>query len=96
MPPGPNIPSTGMVTGAVQVPPDGSPIVLMPDHATVGGYPVVATVIGADLGVLGQLSPGDTLRFTLVDRAAAVAAAWRHEDTLAARVQGWYPTKPAT
>lgn len=96
LPPGPNILSTGMVTGAVQVPPSGSPIVLMPDHATVGGYPVVATVIGADLGVLGQLSPGDTLRFTLVDRAAAAAAAWRHENALSARVQGWYPTKPAT
>ncbi len=85
-----------MVTGAIQVPPDGSPIVLMPDHATVGGYPVVATVIGADLGVLGQLSPGDALRLTMVDRAAAVAAAWRHEDALAARVQGWYPTRSAT
>ncbi len=69
-----------MVTGAVQVPPDGRPIVLMPDHATVGGYPVVATVIGADLGVLGQLAPGEHLRFLLVDRPSAVAAARRKEE----------------
>jgi KipI family sensor histidine kinase inhibitor len=96
LPPGAAIPSTGMVTGAVQVPPDGRPIVLMPDHATVGGYPVVATVIGADLGVLGQLAPGDGLRFLLVDRPAAVAAARRTEEALAARIQGWYPTQPAT
>jgi allophanate hydrolase subunit 2 len=96
LPPGPAIPSTGMVTGAVQVPPDGRPIVLMPDHATVGGYPVVATVIGADLGVLGQLAPGNGLRFLLVDRPAAVTAARRTEEALAARIQGWYPTQPAT
>jgi len=96
LPPGPAVPSTGMVTGAIQVPPDGRPIVLLPDHATVGGYPVVATVIGADLGALGQLAPGDAVRFVLVDRPAAVAAAWRQEDALASRVQGWYPTRPAT
>jgi KipI family sensor histidine kinase inhibitor len=96
LPPGPPIRSTGMVTGAVQVPPDGRPIVLMPDHATVGGYPVVATVIGADLAVLGQLSPGDTVRFHLVDHKAANAAARRVEEALAARVKGWYPTRPAT
>ena len=47
-----------MMTGAVQVPPDGRPIVLLPDHATVGGYPVVACVITADLPLLGQLAPG--------------------------------------
>ena len=46
-----------MVTGAIQVPPDGRPIVLLCDHATVGGYPVVATVVSADLGVLGQCRP---------------------------------------
>ena len=62
------IPSTGMVTGAVQVPPDGHPIILMPDHATVGGYPVACCVISADFPILGQLVPGDTLSLTVVDR----------------------------
>ena len=42
---------------AVQVPPNGQPLVLLCDHATVGGYPVAATVVDADLGVLGRLRP---------------------------------------
>ena len=70
-PRGPGVASRGMVTGAVQVPPDGDPLVLLCDHATVGGYPVVATVVRADLGVLGQLRPGQTVRFELVDQAEA-------------------------
>ncbi|HWF22224.1 MAG TPA: carboxyltransferase domain-containing protein, partial [Acidimicrobiales bacterium] len=49
-PPSLGVPSCGMVTGAIQIPPDGQPIVLMPDHATVGGYPVIATVVSADWG----------------------------------------------
>ena len=67
--PGHPIPSTGMVTGAVQLPPDGDPIILLPDHATVGGYPVIACVIAADLPVVGQLEPGDTVELVAVDRA---------------------------
>ena len=46
--------SQGVVTGAVQVPPDGDPVVLLPDHATLGGYPVLAVVVSADHGLLGQ------------------------------------------
>jgi KipI family sensor histidine kinase inhibitor len=90
------IPSTGMVTGAVQLPPDGNPIVLMPDHATVGGYPVVCCVITADLPVLGQLRPGDTLRLVDVDAAAARQAWDRWERSLDDRISGWYPTATAT
>jgi KipI family sensor histidine kinase inhibitor len=52
------IPSDGMVPGAVQVPPDGKPIVMLADGPTTGGYPKVATVIAADLPLLGQLVPG--------------------------------------
>jgi KipI family sensor histidine kinase inhibitor len=90
------IPSTGMVTGAVQIPPDGRPIILMPDHATVGGYPVACCVISADLPVLGQLAPGDTLSLTLVDAAAARTARRQQERTLDQRVSGWFPTAAAT
>ena len=61
----------GMVTGAVQVPPDGRPVVLLPDHATLGGYPVLAVVIAADHCVLGQCRPGDTVEFRLVGPAEA-------------------------
>ena len=86
------IPSTGMVTGAVQIPPDGNPIVLLPDHATVGGYPVACCVISADLPVLGQLRPGDTVEFTPVDRMEALEARDRWERSMAERVSGWFPT----
>ncbi|HEU4674028.1 MAG TPA: biotin-dependent carboxyltransferase family protein [Candidatus Limnocylindrales bacterium] len=60
--------------GAVQLPPNGQPIVLLVDAPTVGGYPVVAVVASADRGVLGQLGPGDALRFALVSEAEARAA----------------------
>jgi len=85
-----------MVTGAIQIPPDGGPIVLMPDHATVGGYPVVACVITADLARLGQLRPGDPLRFAAVDRRAARSEYLRGERVLAGRVTGWFPTRAGT
>jgi allophanate hydrolase subunit 2 len=90
------IPSTGMVTGAVQIPPDGRPIILMPDHATVGGYPVACCVISADLPVLGQLAPGDTLGLAAVDAAAARSAQRQGERALDQRVSGWFPTAAAT
>jgi len=53
----------GLVAGAVQVPPDGMPIVFGPDHPVTGGYPVLAVVRTADLGALAQLRPGDPVRF---------------------------------
>jgi len=54
--------SQPMTWGAVQVPPDGEPIVLQADHQTIGGYPVLAVVIRADRTVLGQLAPGERVR----------------------------------
>jgi KipI family sensor histidine kinase inhibitor len=57
--------SEGMVTGALQVPHDGKPILLLADHPTVGGYPVIAVVATADIGLAGQLRPGQRIRFTL-------------------------------
>ena len=58
--------SFGLTSGAVQVPNGGQPILLMADHQTAGGYPVVATVIGAALPIAAQLLPGDELRFAEV------------------------------
>ena len=58
--------SEGLVTGALQVPPNGQPILLLNDHPTTGGYPVIAVVATADLSRAGQLRPGDTVRFTHV------------------------------
>jgi KipI family sensor histidine kinase inhibitor len=58
------LPSEGLVTGALEVPPDGLPILLLADHPTVGGYPVIAVVVSADIGLAAQLRPGDRLRLT--------------------------------
>ena len=59
--------SQGVVTGAVQVPPDQDPVVLLPDHATLGGYPVLAVVASADHGRLGQCAPGAGVRLVPVE-----------------------------
>jgi biotin-dependent carboxylase-like uncharacterized protein len=56
--------SEGLVTGALQVPPAGRPILLLNDRPTTGGYPVIAVVREADLPLAGQLAPGAVLRFT--------------------------------
>ncbi|MGH2473126.1 MAG: biotin-dependent carboxyltransferase family protein [Candidatus Limnocylindria bacterium] len=64
----------GVVAGAVQIPSGGAPIVLLADHQATGGYPVIATVISADLGLVAQRLPGERLRFARVDRALAVDA----------------------
>ena len=83
--------SRGMVTGAVQVPPDGQPVVLLCDHATVGGYPVVATVVRADVGVVGRCRPGDVVQFRPVDAAEAARARAAARRALDNAVVGWYP-----
>lgn len=67
--------SRGVVPGALQVLPDGSPVVLLADGPTVGGYPVPAVVAQADLPWLGQLGPGDRVRFRAISLEAARAAA---------------------
>jgi biotin-dependent carboxylase-like uncharacterized protein len=61
-----NLPSDPSCQGAIQIPGDGTPIVLMADAPTVGGYPKIATVAEADLPILAQRSPGEVVRFQLV------------------------------
>ncbi|WP_395575451.1 biotin-dependent carboxyltransferase family protein [Streptomyces sp. BK79] len=60
------LPSEGMVLGAVQVPPDGRPVVFLADHPTTGGYPVIGVVRGADLPAAAQAVPGTPVRFVAV------------------------------
>ncbi len=60
---GADIISSGIGTGAIQVPGHGEPIIMMADHQTVGGYTKIANVITADLPLLGQMKPGDKLSF---------------------------------
>ncbi|CAM5508364.1 Antagonist of KipI OS=Streptomyces glaucescens OX=1907 GN=kipA PE=4 SV=1 [Streptomyces glaucescens] len=62
------LPSEGMVLGAVQVPPDGRPVVFLADHPTTGGYPVIAVVRSADLPAAAQAVPGTPVRFLAVRR----------------------------
>jgi len=57
------LPSEGMVLGAVQVPPNGQPVVFLADHPPTGGYPVIGVVRREDLWQCGQLRPGDEVRF---------------------------------
>jgi KipI family sensor histidine kinase inhibitor len=66
--------SDATVTGGIQVPPDGQPILLMADRQVTGGYPILATVITADLPLAAQLAPGDWVEFETCTRVAAVSA----------------------
>ncbi|MFL6119130.1 5-oxoprolinase subunit PxpB [Actinophytocola sp.] len=58
------LPTEGMVAGAVQIPPSGQPIVFLADHPVTGGYPVIAVVRAADLPLLAQARPGQAVRFS--------------------------------
>jgi len=71
---GHDIVSDGVAHGAIQVPGSGLPFVLMADRQPTGGYPKIATVIGADLGRVAQKRPGEAVRFAAVTREEAVAA----------------------
>ncbi len=66
-----DIPSEGIPLGGIEIVPSGQPIVLLQGRGSVGGYPVLATVISADIPVLAQLRPGSSLRFEVATRAAA-------------------------
>ena len=59
---GAELPSEAILTGAIQVPPDGAPVVFLADHPTTGGYPVIATVHPDALPELAQARPGTALR----------------------------------
>jgi KipI family sensor histidine kinase inhibitor len=83
--------SQGMVTGAIQVPPGGDPVVLGPDHATLGGYAVVAVVASADHGRLGQCGPGTRVRFVPVTQDEADSARRVQRRTLERAVVGTSP-----
>ena len=68
--------SFGLAAGAIQLPHGGQAILLMADHQTAGGYPVIAAVVSADLPIAAQLAPGDELRFEEItaDRALRMRA----------------------
>lgn len=96
---GSELPSLGMVWGAIQVPPSGQPIVLLADHQTVGGYPVIAVAISVDRPVLGQLRAGDRVSFLTVTmeearRLRLVAQAVLRDQARAFRTSGEGSQRP--
>ena len=60
------LPSEGLVPGALQVPPDGRPVLFLADVPATGGYPVVGVVHPDDLWLAAQARPGTRLRFEVV------------------------------
>ncbi|UWF77673.1 MULTISPECIES: urea amidolyase family protein [Microbacterium] len=63
------LPSEGAVTGAIQVPPDGQPVLFLPDHPLTGGYPIIGAVTDRCLDLAGQLPPGARIRFRITGEA---------------------------
>ncbi|MGQ0572390.1 MAG: biotin-dependent carboxyltransferase family protein, partial [Armatimonadota bacterium] len=57
------LPSEGLVPGAIQVPTNGQPVVMLADHPTTGGYPAIGVVLPDDLWILAQSRPGSQVRF---------------------------------
>lgn len=80
---GGEVPSMGLPLGAIQVPPDGRPIVMLADRPVTGGYRVPASVIRADVGRVAQLLTGDALSFASVTAEEAIEALRRAEVELA-------------
>jgi biotin-dependent carboxylase-like uncharacterized protein len=81
---GGEVPSLGLSLGAIQVPPDGRPIVMLADRPVTGGYLVPACVIRADIGRVARLRTGDEVRFASVSTDEARAELRRTEQELAA------------
>ena len=66
-----NIRSEGIIKGAIQIPADGQPIILLTDHPTIGGYPKIANVISADYDLLVQKKPGTSICFKCIELSEA-------------------------
>ena len=72
------LPSEGATRGAIQVPPNGQPVILGPDHPVTGGYPVIGVVTAADADKVAQIRPGQTVRLH-----------WTRPRIAAGRPAGW-------
>ncbi|HEY1260280.1 MAG TPA: biotin-dependent carboxyltransferase family protein [Stellaceae bacterium] len=90
-----DIVSDAIATGAIQVPGSGQPILLLADHQTTGGYPKIATVISADLPVVGRRRPGDRIRFTAVAPDVAEQLCRDAENRLLGLVAAIEPVPPS-
>ncbi len=88
------IPSEGIAPGSIQVPGNGQPILLLVDRQTVGGYAKIATVASVDLPRCGRLRPGETVRFTAIERAEAERLRRQQEACLISTLAGCRPAHP--
>ena len=79
-----DIPSDGIVNGAIQVPGNGQPIILLADHQTTGGYTKIASVISADLSRLVRMMPGQAITFSAITVTEAETAARDHHHAVEA------------
>ena len=77
-----NIRSEGIAKGAIQVPADGQPIILLTDHPTIGGYPKIANVASADYKLLIQKTAGEKISFKLIELHEAEQLYKEHLDTI--------------
>ena len=85
---GHDIVSDGTVSGSIQVPASGRPIVLMAERQTTGGYPKIATVASIDLPRLAQAMTGTSVRFKLISQEDAENLAVAQSQALAAAIAG--------
>jgi allophanate hydrolase subunit 2 len=92
---GHDIISDGIALGSIQVPGDGQPIVLLVDRQSTGGYTKIATVGSFDIGRIGQVKPGQRVRFRAVDVAEAHRLRRSWEVTLAGAAGGPIAAAPA-
>lgn len=91
---GADIASEGLVTGSIQIPGNGRPIILMADRQTTGGYTKIATVISADLPRVGRMKPGDVLSFAAIPVAEAEAVRREQEVRIRALVAAIRAAEP--
>lgn len=91
---GADIASEGLVTGSIQIPGNGKPIILMADRQTTGGYTKIATVVSADLPRVGRLKPGDTLAFAAVSVAQAETLRRSQETAIRKLIEAIRPAQP--
>jgi allophanate hydrolase subunit 2 len=92
---GHDIISDGIALGSIQVPGDGQPIILLVDRQSTGGYTKIATVGSFDIGRVGQVKPGQRVRFRAVELAEAHRLRRRWVEELAAAVGGAMASTPA-
>jgi allophanate hydrolase subunit 2 len=77
-----NMVSEGLWVGAVQLPPDGQPIVMLRDHQTMGGYPKLGSICRQSQALLAQALPGDSCQFQAINADQALQKARQHEQHL--------------